>query len=407
MNKRGFSIIELLVSIIILGTLVLLSTNRNSGHIEKTEIVLIQQEIKAMEDYMFIVLRNNKEQYENWDYNGKDLAESAKKEKLFGIVGLIDDSELENVKLVEDESLVINHEKMNSGTGGFFHRLSNEDELKLDSRHKIIPEEIKNMAGVHLEGVLYSNRNGRVYYEMGNGAVAISPEYLEETKPNLEETRFVGESDIISYDKISELVGLENSGNKIHHDEELWLKFKFNGNIQYVAKKPIRSHISYNEIKERKLIYGRDSDTIVTIDGNRYRVRLMKTLNDDVEGLGSRIDDKKNYELFHNSEYNQLMLPIHENSINDDWEMSEYIGNNVSIWEHNHGSSPSGLYTNEDLHTDEAFNVGTGSWMQEFGRSENSFLDRGYTGIEMIDEKNANNSGSHRGWRPVLELIDE
>lgn len=413
MGKKGFSVIELLVTIAILSILVLISTSRHTGQIEKANLVRIQHEIKLMENDMFNTLENNKRSYEEWDYNGKDLADLVYEQELFGIVGILDESSADDVKLIQDEAIVINHEKLELGTGGLLYLLSgdsesgdSEEEVKVDTKHRIIPDEVKEIAGVNLDGVFYSNEDGRVYYEMGEPK-PIPPVAIETPEPVAPDTMFIGESDLISYDGITELVGLENSGRKIKHYEEMWLKFRYNGNIQYVAKRPIRAQISYNEIKDRKLIYGNDGDTVITIDGKRYKVRLMKTLNDDVEGLGSKIDEKRNYELFHNSEYNQLMLPIHEKSINEKWEMSEYIGKDVPVWNHDYGSSPSGLYTDEDLHTDEAFNMGTSSWMQEFGSSYKSFLDRGYTGIETVDEKNGNNSGAHRGWRPVLELIDE
>ena len=192
-------------------------------------------------------------------------------------------------------------------------------------------------------------------------------------------------SELITGDALASMVGI--SAGTSQFSNEGWLKFAYQGKIQFVAKKPIRHSISWTNINSANCVYG---DKTIDIGGLTYKVRLMRGANEDPTGdwRGS---------INHNSEWNKLMLPIHIEAKNKNWAYPDNVEANVPYW---------GIdFTDADLHTHETYPDGERSWCQEVRESNNSRIYRGRFGVSYSNSDSPSNSYRNYGFRPVLELV--
>ncbi len=178
--------------------------------------------------------------------------------------------------------------------------------------------------------------------------------------------------------------------------DEPWLKFTKlteNGKLttMYVAKKPLKHTLSWGTLNRADIVYGTKT---VDIKGLTYKVRLMKGANiDPIVGINSD---------YHGSEWNRMMLPIHENAINKNWKYPDNVGpNDTAEFAHELGTGISKRYNDEDLLTD----TNDGSWTQE--TYHGSRVLRGGYGISSKGWNSESADDRSRGWRPVLELISD
>jgi len=141
-----------------------------------------------------------------------------------------------------------------------------------------------------------------------------------------------------------------------------WLKFAWQNKILFVAKKPIRNSISWDAINTAKCVYGGAGDKTIVIDGLTYKVRLLKGANKDPAGA-------YNGAICHNSEWNRLMLPIHQKAISKNWAYPDNVESDIPVWAHNLGTGTQGRYTDEDLLTHNSYGSGSYSWCQEVAES--------------------------------------
>jgi len=197
---------------------------------------------------------------------------------------------------------------------------------------------------------------------------------------------FFGEvpaSELITGDALASQIGL--SAGTAQFSNEPWLKFAYQGKIQFVAKKPFRYDLSWNGINVANAVYG---DRTVTIGGLTYKVRLMRGANKDPAGAydGS---------ICHGSEWNRLMLPIHENAPNS-WAYPNNVDSPTEDWSVN--------YTDEDLLTHYNYGNGSYSWCQEVAETASFRVYRGGGGVSDSSSL-PSDSYSFFGWRPVLELL--
>ena len=91
------------------------------------------------------------------------------------------------------------------------------------------------------------------------------------------EEGFFGEvpaSELITGDALASECGI-SQGTSINSTAG-WLKFAYKGEIQFVAKKPIRCSISWKAINTAKCVYGDSGDKTVVIGGKTYKVTLMR-----------------------------------------------------------------------------------------------------------------------------------
>lgn len=157
-NIKAFTLVELIVTIAVLGVLVLLAAPRLLSYTEQAELTRIQHDTRVMENKMSEVL-NQDNNYNEWDDNEKDLGALILRNQLFekeGLATRVDKSHLaRGVNLAQSDS------DSELGVGGSLIDLEDGE----TTGYKIIPEEFKTTIGTRLEGTFYSNENGKVYYE--------------------------------------------------------------------------------------------------------------------------------------------------------------------------------------------------------------------------------------------------
>lgn len=185
------------------------------------------------------------------------------------------------------------------------------------------------------------------------------------------------------------------------HSTAGWLKFAYKGEIQFIAKKPIRHSISWNAINTAKCVYGDSGDKTVAIGGLTYKVTLMRALepSNDPKTVAGGNSGAVN----HHSEWNRLMCQVHEEAINGSWGYPDYIESDIGILEHSLGSGSQGMYSDTDLII--ASGNGRASWCQEMSTSTSGRLSRGGLGVSHSRSYTSSNTDSYNGWRPVLRLI--
>jgi len=215
---------------------------------------------------------------------------------------------------------------------------------------------------------------------------------------------FFGEvptSELITGDDLATTIGL-TAGTSQYSDES-WLKFALDGNIIYVAKKPYRHTVSWENIYQAGAVYGTGDNGLypsgvnrlqnanISVDGFSLDVTLLKGANTDTTG-----SDDTGYDLAytHTSEWNRLMYPIHSG-----------IHTNA-----NNPSTPSvpyaqwATYSDSDLLVHNSFGNGSYSWVQETPATSTQRLYRGYLGVTHVTRTTAADNRTPFGWRPCLRL---
>lgn len=204
---------------------------------------------------------------------------------------------------------------------------------------------------------------------------------------------FLGEveaSEFITGDALASEIGL--SAGTAQHSNEPWLKFALDNKILFVAKKPFRHSISWDDIHDRNAVYGDVSAPVVEINGYQFKVRLLKGSNSDPVPW----EDENRGAI--GSEWNRLMYPIHEHAGTSNWNYSQYVEDNVPNW---------GVgYTDADLVTESSAGSGSASWTQETQDTDSSRrLRRGGVSVSLLGSYPSSGAIIGNGWRPVLELL--
>lgn len=202
---------------------------------------------------------------------------------------------------------------------------------------------------------------------------------------------FYGEvptSEFITGDELARKIGL--TAGKSQFSNEPWLKFSYLGKTEFIAKKPFRHSISWNNINVANAVFG---NRTIKIGDNTYKIRLPKGKNEGKQ------NDSSSYtgSILHNSEWNRLMLPIHQKAPSN-WAYKGNVKSPTENW--NVG------YTDADLFTHMNAGNGVFSWCQEYGESTSFRLFRDGAGVSSAGSNTPSYSDSNYGWRPVLELVD-
>jgi hypothetical protein len=193
----------------------------------------------------------------------------------------------------------------------------------------------------------------------------------------------VSASELITGDALASACGISEGISQ--HSTAGWLKFAWQGNIQFVAKKTFRHSISWDAINAANCVYGNKT---VSIGGLTYKVRLMKGVNEDPS-----TGFNKTYN--HYSEWNKLILPIHINAPSS-WTYPDNVNSPTEDW---------GIdFTDSDLMTHYDYGKGTFSWCQETS-SLSYRIARGNNGVSYSVLYYSTYAGDGIGWRPVLELV--
>lgn len=198
---------------------------------------------------------------------------------------------------------------------------------------------------------------------------------------------FYGEvfpDDLINGEYLAKQIGL--TAGAIQYTDVPWLKFALDGKILFVAKKTFRNNLSWDNINAVNAVYG---DKTIDVNGLSYKVRLMKTGLVDPMASSSGV-------ACHGSEWNKLMLPIHEQAKDKSWAYPANVESDIPYWEID--------YTDNDLQTISSAGNGSYTWCQET-QSSSYRLFRGYTGVSYSVTYASSYATADFGWRPVLELI--
>ena len=197
---------------------------------------------------------------------------------------------------------------------------------------------------------------------------------------------------MITGDELAWKLGLAEGIDQ--YSNEPWLKFAYLGRIEYIAKKPFRRSISKNGLLNANAVYG---DRQIEIKGEKYKVRLIKG---KVENQANDYWYNHKWEIKglinHDSEWNKLMLPIHQNAP-DKWKFKSNVQSPTENW--NIG------YTDKDLITHADYGNGSFTICRESGEDDSYSLIRGGYGVSNSSSILVESDYANYGWRPVLELI--
>lgn len=170
------------------------------------------------------------------------------------------------------------------------------------------------------------------------------------------------------------------------YNNENWLKFSLDNKILFVAKKPYRHTISWDQISMVNAVNG---SRIISIGGLNYKVRLLKGLYANNTTFGNT----------KGSEWNRLILPIHASAGTSYWTRPQYVESNISNWGIN--------YNDNDLCTGTS-SLGSRSWCQETvteGENNARVLRGGVDAADSMWSFPSAEPYNGIAWRPVLELV--
>ena len=183
LDKKAFTLIELIVVVAVIGILVLLGAPRLTSYVQEAQLTRIQHDVKVMEQEMKIVLLEN-ERLEGFDYNAKDLGLLIEANRLFekeghagGLEYVPAEGEINGLSK-KDRKISSKANSEIVGVGGVEYSTYDElgvggDEIKIEEekefkeiyeRYKIVPDNYKSKIKTRLKGTFYTNENGKVYY---------------------------------------------------------------------------------------------------------------------------------------------------------------------------------------------------------------------------------------------------
>lgn len=192
----------------------------------------------------------------------------------------------------------------------------------------------------------------------------------------------VSSNDFITGDDLANSIGL--TAGTAQNSTVNWLKFNLDGKTLFVPEKTIRYNLSWNHIRDRGAVYG---DTTVTIQGDTYKVRLLKgAATDPISGGNNTQDPEQSW----GSEWNRLFYPLVPNPINTPTHPVSQEGIRYGEWTN---------YTEAQLDLGSSLD----SWCQESNGT--SRVRRGGTGVSRFGFSSASTVSGFYGWRPCLELV--
>lgn len=205
---------------------------------------------------------------------------------------------------------------------------------------------------------------------------------------------FYGEvpvGDLITGNLLASTIGL--TAGTAQHSNEPWLKFNLDGKALYVAKKPYRHSISWDQINAANAVYG---DRTIEINGESFKVRLLKGASTNPAENIIGYDPASS----HGSEWNRLMYPL-VNNITSPNSHPKYPLSQEDI---RFGSWAN--YTEVDLVVHSTGGNGSLTWCQEVDSSNAARrVIRGHSGLSFFNFNTSSSTFSTYGWRPCLELV--
>lgn len=197
---------------------------------------------------------------------------------------------------------------------------------------------------------------------------------------------YLGVVSLIDGNVLASQIGL-TAGTAIN-DTAPFLHFELNGNAFYMAQKPFRHSLTWNQIHARGAVFG---TATVTINSDTYNVRLLKGANADPAASGDDHDIEQSW----GSEWNRLMYPLVPNPTNTPTRPVSREGITYGEWSN---------YTETELNLGAWGGNGRLSLCQESSGSNR--VRRGYTGLSDFGISGSSTAALIFGWRPVLELVE-
>ena len=215
----------------------------------------------------------------------------------------------------------------------------------------------------------------------------------------------VSSEELISGDELA--AQLDLSAGVSQNSDVPWLKFSYNNTIQYTPLKPIRHTISWNDLNNAGLVFG---DKTIDIDGNTYKVRLFKGTRFPESNLLLEHGEKNTPDMYHGSEWNRLMAPIHDGAtVDGGWrqqQLAQYLGESDVPGQWYGPSNPSG-YSDADFGTTIRYPaLGSSQWAQETIFKSTHRITLGSSHVINPFADISSEVQSAYGWRPVLELVN-
>lgn len=192
-------------------------------------------------------------------------------------------------------------------------------------------------------------------------------------------------SELFTGTELASLVGITQG--VVQHDGDTWLKFYLDGKILFRPMKAFRNRISWDTLNSAQCVFGEKK---VSKNGVSFKVRLMKATPSG-NFNGATIQAQK-------SEWNRLILPLHEKAMNGGWGYPQSVELDLPNWGTN--------FTDVDLITITTAGNGSAIWCQE--ADERNITDkviRGRNGAEFIGSITSSSSIALVGWCPILEVI--
>ncbi len=168
-----------------------------------------------------------------------------------------------------------------------------------------------------------------------------------------------------------------------------WLKFSLDYKTLYVAKKPLRYNLNWDQINATGAVTGIAQ---ITIDGKLYKVRLLKGRGD---GLTTSISNTYDGKPTHNSEWNRLMYHVSGKPFANASNTLASEGITEGDW---------AQFSEAELLTNSTYGNGSISWCQD--QADTARCGRGRNGVSYIVSIPHGTAGFTYGWRPVLELVE-
>jgi hypothetical protein len=192
-------------------------------------------------------------------------------------------------------------------------------------------------------------------------------------------------SDLIDGIELAALIGL-TAGTPQFSDTG-WLHVGLDGKELFIAKRPLRSSISWNQIYAASAVYG---GNYIEKSGQQYTFRLPKGANSNPATSTYRHDPAST----HGSEWNRIFYRLTDNNYLNSGNKKTSEEPFVQLAQ----------YTEEDLVLDSGLGYGgSSSWCQE--RYIDTRIKRGGMGVSNLDRSSSTSSDFNNGWRPVLEKI--
>jgi len=165
-----------------------------------------------------------------------------------------------------------------------------------------------------------------------------------------------------------------------------WLRFLVAGKQVWVAKRPFRYQISWNNLNDIGCALGTKT---ISFGGKTYKVRLIRAAEADPSAWDIPTQGQDNPAIFQASEWNRLILRVSANNPGPAGNWAAYTDADLGVAS-GAGARSLGM---ERIAANPGYNVGRG------------FPEARWVNYQNLGDGPGNPSFNNHGWRPVLELV--